>query len=117
VIKNGATQEEADFIVGDGQRVELNAMTSAQFIEFVERKLQDHGVAKVVPDDETLRGAWERAVRVGRMNAVGRGEQVDANAPIPPAPEGLSDRIREAFEEDDKQAWDDALRDIAEGTS
>ena len=32
------------------QRVELNAMTSRQLVDFVERKLNEHGVAKVIPD-------------------------------------------------------------------
>ena len=32
-----------------GQRVELNAMTSDQFVAFVERKLTEHGAAKVIP--------------------------------------------------------------------
>ncbi len=44
-----------------GQRVELNMFTGPHFIEFVERKLQEHGVEKVVPDDQTLADAWKRA--------------------------------------------------------
>ena len=36
------------------QRVELNAMTSRQLIDFVENKLEQHGVEKVIPDGETL---------------------------------------------------------------
>ena len=45
---NGATPEEIAFLLG-GERVELNAMPSDQFIAFVERKLTANGVAKVVP--------------------------------------------------------------------
>src|SRR5262249_5412847 len=36
------------------QRVELNAMTSRQLIDFVENKLKQHGIEKVIPDGETL---------------------------------------------------------------
>ena len=65
---NGATQEEIDFLVtgkGDGkychgQRVELNAMTSRQFLDFVERKLKQHKVQKLVPDEATLEEVYRR---------------------------------------------------------
>ncbi|MBF0230729.1 MAG: DUF2399 domain-containing protein [Desulfamplus sp.] len=62
-IKAGATKEEAAILVQYrdyhksqwcGERVELNAMTSDQFIDFIEMKLQQHGVKKVVPDHEIL---------------------------------------------------------------
>ena len=36
------------------RRVELNAMTSPQFVAFIERKLREHGIAKVIPDETLL---------------------------------------------------------------
>jgi hypothetical protein len=60
LISNGATDEEAEF-VSEGQRVELNMFTSEQLIEFIKQKLDEHGVGKVVPDEETLAAAWRRA--------------------------------------------------------
>jgi hypothetical protein len=55
---NGARQAEIEFLLAGpdkvGQRVELNAMTSGQFIAFVERKLEAHGIAKVVPESDFL---------------------------------------------------------------
>jgi DNA topoisomerase VI subunit B len=112
---NGATQQEIDFIAFQGQRVELNMLTGRQFIEFVEQKMQQHGVRKVVPDGETLQAAWNRAIRVSRINMVIRGDQPTTalNAPLPPAPDDLADRIRDAFEQDDSRSWDEALWDIA----
>jgi hypothetical protein len=72
--RHGATPDEIAFLTG-GQRVELNAMTSEDFIEFVERKLQEHCIKKVNPDkdvlndaycafarSETVRGAVEKAI-------------------------------------------------------
>ena len=114
---NGATQSEIDYIAFKGQRVELNMLTGRQFIEFVERKMQQHGVRKVVPDRETLQAAWNRAIRVSRINVLIRGDEptTDLNAPLPPAPDDLADHIRKAFEQDDAQSWDEALWDIAEG--
>ncbi len=46
-----ATEEEAAFIVEgrrvgrwEGERVEINAMTSEQLVEWLERKFEEHGV-------------------------------------------------------------------------
>ena len=58
--ENGASDEEIAFMFRDfdrlrsTRRVELNAMTSSQFIAFVERKLRANGVAKIVPDQDLL---------------------------------------------------------------
>lgn len=69
LIRNGATHEEAEF-VSEGQRVELNMFTDPDFLEFVESKLEEHGVTKVVPDADTLEDAWKRAHLVRRVNAL-----------------------------------------------
>ena len=66
---NGATQEEIEFLRGEavvwrgfrGRRVELNAFTSDAFVEWLESKLEEQGVAKVIPDDSTLEDAYRRA--------------------------------------------------------
>jgi hypothetical protein len=57
--RHGATTEEIAFLMGPeistrGSRVELNAMTSRQFIDFVEQKLEEHGVEKIIPDDDVM---------------------------------------------------------------
>jgi hypothetical protein len=55
--RHGATDEEIEFLcpeVGDCQRIELNAMTSRQLVDFIETKLEQNGVEKLVPDEETL---------------------------------------------------------------
>src|SRR5215468_5848838 len=67
--ENGATEAEIEFMVRDfdttrsTRRVELNAMTSPQFISFVERKLKDHGVKKIVPDKAELTGTYRLFAR------------------------------------------------------
>jgi hypothetical protein len=57
---HGATEEEIEFLCD--RRVELNAMTSAQFIEFLEDKFATYGVGKFVPDDETIEAAARRGI-------------------------------------------------------
>ena len=54
---HGATEEEIGFL--RRRRVELNAMPADVFVGFLERKLAEHGVRKVVPD----RGTLERHAR------------------------------------------------------
>jgi hypothetical protein len=56
--RNGATSEEIEFLLNE-ERVELNAMTSDVFIQFIEGKLEEHGVMKVVPAKERLAEAFK----------------------------------------------------------
>ena len=71
--KNGASDAEIAFLFQDWTntrstcRVELNAMTSPQFVAFVERKLKKHGVKKIVPDVETLNEAYAAFERGRRL--------------------------------------------------
>jgi len=48
----GLSYDAIDFLME--QRVELNAMTSRQLVDFVERKLNEHGITKVIPDADML---------------------------------------------------------------
>ena len=54
----GATPAEIDFLVRRGRRVELNAFPSADFIKWVEKRLKEAGVRKIVPDGSTLAAAY-----------------------------------------------------------
>lgn len=111
LIRNGATPEEAEFVSG-GRRVELNMLTSREFVEFVEGKLEEHGVEKVMPDEATLAAAWERARLAKQVNDLIEQIQTD-KADVTPMPDGLADRLREALEEDPEQSWDEALWDLS----
>jgi hypothetical protein len=67
--RNGATDGEIEFLL-TGRRVELNAMTSSQLVSFVERKLGEHGVKKVVPDIASLDKAYQLVVRSERLRKI-----------------------------------------------
>ena len=115
--RNGATADEAEFIA-NGSRVELNMFTSDQLIEYVEGKLKEHGVEKVIPDDATLKEAWERAYMAQRINDLidhiyedGTGELTVED--MRPMADKLADRIREELEKHPEESWDDALWVIA----
>ena len=66
---NGATQEEIAFLM-EGQRVELNAMASDQFVAFVERKLTEAGISKVVPSKDQLEAAYRLFARSERIRTI-----------------------------------------------
>jgi hypothetical protein len=75
--ENGAIDEEIDFLLDVdnpsehwGKRVELNAFGSRQLIEFIERKLTEHGLQKVVPDAEKLADAYKLFARADRIKEV-----------------------------------------------
>jgi hypothetical protein len=67
--ENGASETEIEFMFRDfdrlrsTRRVELNAMTSPQFIAFIERKLKQAGIKKIVPDKKELGDAYRSFVR------------------------------------------------------
>ena len=93
-----------------GERIELNAMDSQQFLDWLERKLQEAGVEKVVPDEEALAAAYRRQRRVAQLQQLleeAMAEPDDA-APVPDA---LADQIRARIT-GTAEAWDDALWDI-----
>jgi Topoisomerase 6 subunit A/Spo11, Toprim domain len=112
---NGATEAEIEWLLGR-RRVELNAMPSDQLVSFIERKLKEYGISKVVPTDETLADAYRRR----RRQAVVQehidealeelGEDDEASA----VPADLRARIEDKLKADPAKRWDDVLRDIAD---
>ncbi len=116
---NGATAEEIEFLRGTGlrgHRVELNAFTSEQLITWIEAKLHEHGVEKVIPDDSTLEMAYRRAVEIqflnGRLQEIA--EEARTRAAEAEVPHELEKLIRDRVAEDPTQPWDQIVADLAE---
>jgi hypothetical protein len=118
----GATEAECNFLVRDnthpgylnwqGQRVEMNAMTSDQFVAFLERKLTEHGVRKVVPDGEALANAYRRAVRLATAEkALAEALKDDVSASVT-VPSDLAERVNRAID-GTADSWDEAIWRIA----
>jgi hypothetical protein len=112
----GATEGECNLLVQwddddgwIGQRVELNAMTSEQFLDWLEQKLADAGVQKVIPDQAALENAYRRAVRQKRVQeAIEEAlTYIDEDEEIP-IPSDLEERIQEQ-RDGSAQAWDHVL--------
>lgn len=81
--EKGATLEEIDFLVQGrrrkrengkekiyywGRRVELNALTAPQFVEFIRRKLTAVGAKKVIPNETVLMEAYRKNLQAIKLD-------------------------------------------------
>jgi hypothetical protein len=111
--ENGATAEEIAFL--RTRRVELNAFASADFVAWIERKLEQHGVLKVVPDETALTMAWRRSiasryVATRLQSAVDEAQRHAAEAPVP---DDLATLVAAGLRRDPAQSWDKVVRWLA----
>jgi hypothetical protein len=116
---NGASEAEINFMFRDfdrlrsTRRVELNAMTSPQFVAFVERKLTEEGVAKIVPDQELLAEVYAGIERGRRLEeAVEELDEIDMDDCKPP--KDLEQRVRKILEKHPAMRWDAAIERIVD---
>jgi DNA topoisomerase VI subunit B len=116
--RSGASKGERDFLVSGGRarrwegvRVELNELTSPQFVEFLEEKLAAEGVCKVVPDGEALTNAYQFQVRRAALQRAidEAAKKLNADAAAPPA--DLHERLRTLIE-GKSIPWDRALWEL-----
>lgn len=114
--QNGATEEEINILVQGGEhrsywgeRVELNAMTSDQFVQWIEAKLKLHGIGKVVPDSRAMKAAYRRAVFLQTL----REEEYKLRDRISKEPvtipRALERMVREELKEKPELSWDEAV--------
>jgi bisphosphoglycerate-dependent phosphoglycerate mutase len=97
------------------RRVELNAMPADVFVGFLERKLTEHGIGKVVPDNDVLeqhaRHVLTRALTNKALEAIQAKAEEDA-ASIP-LPSELHQQVVAALRSQPDIPWDFAVVDIA----
>lgn len=117
LLKNGATAEEVQFLLSR-KRVELNAFTSGDFVRWIEAKLQENGITKLVPDQDTLATAYRRALQAQIVR-----EQLDSivrdaaeKAKVATVPTNLGRVVRKAFKADPTQSWDAVITETATGS-
>jgi DNA topoisomerase VI subunit A len=108
--RNGATEGEIKILYqgsGSGERVELNAMSSDQFIEWLERRMGEYGVQKLVPDSDTLAAAYRRATFLRELHE----QQIELYKKIvnPLIPDGLEQRVRDILKDRRELSWDEAV--------
>jgi hypothetical protein len=110
--ENGAKEDEVKFLLT--RRVELNAFTSDALVAFIERKLDQLKIRKLVPDKATLEEAVLRArtmtfanAEIGELLAKAQA-QARAMAPVP----HLERRVRALLKDDPSLSWDAAVARI-----
>jgi hypothetical protein len=110
----GLGEEEIEFLVRQGRRFELNAMSSDQFRMLLEAKLAEHGAGKVVPKVEVLEQHARRVL--GRRFAADRMKPVIEEAKAKAAgvvlPVDLAGRVRAKLEARQQLSWDEAVDEI-----
>jgi hypothetical protein len=112
---NGATNEEIEFLLED--RVELNAMGSDDLVEFIEDKLEENGIKKVVPDRKLLEDTY-RELHCGiilekLMEGAEKKLGKTADAKVP---KDLEKKVRGVLSENDDLRWDDAVQVVLDNS-
>ena len=119
---NGAGDNEIAFMFRDFnsrrviRRVELNAMTSPQFVNLVETGLRARRVKKIVPQRKLLADTFTEMTRGIRLaDAVKKIGAIDMTNVKVPA--DLERRVREALSVDPSMRWDAAVKAIVDAAS
>ena len=111
--RHGATPAEIEFL--RTRRVELNAMTSRQFVDLLERKFAEHRVTKLIPEGNVLESHWHRLLTERLADAAF--EKIRAGvakeAAETAAPENLVERVADHLQRHPEVPWDGALAHLA----
>lgn len=112
----GATEEEQDFIIG-GNRVELNAMPSDQFVSWLEAGLREHGVGKVIPSATIIEQRARHLLGIEHVKQAVADLETQAREFSKKAtlPADLAERIRREFDSDPALPWEEALAAVIGG--
>jgi Topoisomerase 6 subunit A/Spo11, Toprim domain len=109
--KAGLTQAAINFL--RNQRVELNALTSRQLIDFVEAKLKQHGIGKVIPSGETLARTYEMFAASDRLSEafeeLKEKLEDESEGPIK-VPKNLETRVKSLFQKYPDISWHRAVQ-------
>jgi Topoisomerase 6 subunit A/Spo11, Toprim domain len=114
LVGHGADDDEIDFL--EHERVELNAMPSDMFVAFLERRLREYGVQKIVPADAELERHARRAITQALLNAAldEIRPKVEAQALRIELPSDLRQCVVAWLRDHPAEPWDLAISDIAE---
>ena len=108
----GCTDDEARLFLS-GRRIELNAFTAPQFVEWLEGKLRAAGLddrERLIPSDDVLEKAYRRSIVTVRVNKALRDIHADLvkEATDAKVPKRLRAQLRACMKGSD-EPWDIAL--------
>jgi hypothetical protein len=109
---NGATEKEIEFLLTE--RVELNAFASDELVDFIEEKLEEHGIKKVLPDEERLAEAFQLFAQSARVKEIVEAALQDDDRGSIEVPADLVEQVEAHLEEHPEEPWEVAVRTIAE---
>jgi hypothetical protein len=112
---NGATVAEIDFLLH--QRVELNALTSDQLVAFIEGKLKEHRIRKIVPNRETLDLVYQASVRGHAIKRAFAKIVREKQAEPVTVPRDLSKQVKALLNQHPHISWDAAVAMVAASPS
>jgi DNA topoisomerase VI subunit B len=118
--EHGATDAEIEWLCQQsdrggwyGHRVELNAMSSRQLIDWIERKFEEVGVSKIIPDETTLEAqyieAFEEKIRDKVMQVI----LSYYRGPSAVSPGSLAEKVSGIFVDDRYLSWVEAVDRLA----
>jgi hypothetical protein len=111
MLANGATREEAEILLD--QRIELNALASDELVDFIEQKLQQNGIMKIVPGKDRLAEAYQlfaRGTRIQKIIDEALEGRADEDIEVP---RDLEEQVRKQLTEHPEVRWDRAVSRIA----
>jgi hypothetical protein len=114
LAENGATEAEINILLAE--RVELNAMASDALIEMIERKLEDYGLEKVIPDDGLLAEAYQAFHRSQQLRKEFEKLEKNFKASKITVPEDLNKQVCAVLDKNPDLRWDDAVQVVLDKT-
>jgi hypothetical protein len=89
-------------------------LTGRRFLEFLERKLVEHGVTKCIPNEETLRlhALRYHEHRLARELLERHRNELKAQAAVIPIPADLPHKVARLLSEHPEWPWDKAVAEI-----
>src|SRR5262249_1510903 len=91
-------------------------MTSDELIEMIERKLEDYGIKKVIPDDDLLAETYQAFHRSQQLRQEFEKMKDEFKEPKIDVPEDLNEKVRTILDEHNDLRWDDAIQVVLDET-
>ncbi len=116
LVEAGCAPEEIAFLADE--RVELNAMPSDQFIEFLESKLEENDIKKIVPDIDDLNKAYAMFAEGKELKAAFADAEkaVVAKRAKIEIPKDLRKQVEDVLEDNPEIPWHRAVHSIIDPT-
>jgi hypothetical protein len=94
------------------RRIELNALTSRQLVDLVERRLEQHGIKKIVPATDRLTEAFRAYTRAPKIKEAIEKAIADMPDDAVEVPPDLEEQVEAYLEEHPECPWEEAVAEI-----